>query len=56
MAGDEVGGRWGRAGPRIQESGFRSQNEEHLPSAFCLLLTADCLLYLAKRKNSNSKK
>jgi len=31
---------------RIQEPGFRSQNEEHLFSAFCLLLTADRLLHL----------
>jgi hypothetical protein len=34
---ENKGGRWGRAG-------FRSQNEEHLLSADCLLLTADCLL------------
>jgi hypothetical protein len=27
---------------RIQESGFRTQNEEHLLSAGCLLLTAYC--------------
>ena len=37
---------WERAGFRIQDSGFRSQNEEHLLSADCLLLTADCLLRL----------
>ena len=29
-----------------QELGFRSQDEEHLLSADCLLLTADCLLRL----------
>ena len=29
-----------------QDSGVRSQNEEHLLSAFCLLLTADRLLCL----------
>ena len=40
----EVGG--GRTGFTIQDSGFRSQNEEHLLSADCLLLTADCLLRL----------
>jgi hypothetical protein len=28
-----------------RESGFRSQNEEHLLPADCLLLTADCLLH-----------
>jgi hypothetical protein len=37
---------WERAGFRIQDSGFRSQNEEHLLSADCLLFTADCLLHL----------
>jgi hypothetical protein len=45
-----VGGRRGKAGSWRQglnrDSGFRSQNEEHLLSAFCLLLTADCLLQL----------
>jgi hypothetical protein len=48
-----VGGEEQDSGFRIQESGFRgqdsgvrSQNEEHLLSAFCLLLTADCLLQL----------
>ena len=30
----------------MQESGVRSQNEEHLLSVFCLLLTADSLLHL----------
>jgi hypothetical protein len=29
---------------RIQDSGFRSQNEEHLLSPDCLLFTAYCLL------------
>jgi hypothetical protein len=29
-----------------QDSGVRSQNEEHLLSADCVLLTADCLLHL----------
>jgi hypothetical protein len=43
--------------------GFRSQNEEHLLSADCLLPTGDCLLptaycllYLGRGKNSNFKK
>jgi hypothetical protein len=45
-----VGGRWEkeaswRQGLK-QDPGFRSQNEEHLLSAFCLLLTADSLLHL----------
>ena len=31
---------------RRQESEVRSQNEDHLLPAFCLLLTADCLLRL----------
>jgi hypothetical protein len=56
MAGDAAGGEDQVQGVRIQDSGVRSQNEEHLLSAFCLLLTADCLLYLGKGKNSNSKK
>ena len=61
MAGDATGGEDQVPGVRIQESeervpGVRSQNEEHLLSAFCLLLTADCLLYLGKGKNSNFKK
>ena len=38
----EVGG--GRTGFTIQDSGFRSQNEEHLLSPDCLLFTAYCLL------------
>jgi hypothetical protein len=29
-------------------SGFRSQNEVHLLSTDCLLLAADCLLYLRR--------
>jgi hypothetical protein len=41
---------WGRKGRcqknRCQESEVRSEDEEHLPSAGCLLLTADCLLHL----------
>jgi len=42
-----VGGEEQDSGVRIQESGFRSQNEEHLLSAFCLLPSADCLLLTA---------
>jgi hypothetical protein len=38
------GGRWGRAGFRIQEPGARMKSICFLFSAFCLLLTADCLL------------
>jgi hypothetical protein len=56
-----VGRRWqvgqkGRFQVSVAKPGFRSQNEEHLLSAFCLLLTADRLLYLGKEKNSNFKK
>jgi len=32
------------SGVRIQELGVRSQNNEHLLSAFCLVLPALCLL------------
>jgi hypothetical protein len=68
MAGEAADGRRGRkAGFRCQglnqDSGFRSQesearrqNEEHLLSAFCLLLTADCLLYLGKDEKVTLKK
>jgi len=35
-----VCGRRARTGVRTQEPGFRSQNEEHLLSADCFLLTA----------------
>ena len=51
-----VGRRWqvGKKG-RIQESGFRSWNEEPLLSAFCLLLTADYLLHLGKQKTVTLK-
>ena len=50
-----VGGEEQVPGVRIQvsESGARSEDDEHplsafcfLPSVFCLLLTADCLLHL----------
>jgi hypothetical protein len=39
-------GRFQESGFRSQKSGVGSENEEHLLSAFCLLLTADCLLQL----------
>ena len=43
-------------GVRIQDSGVRSQNEGHPLSVFCLLLTADCLLYLGKEEKVTLKK
>ena len=52
----KVVGRWGRAGSRSQESGVRSQNEEHLltadcflPSVFCFLPSTDCIWGTAAR-------
>ena len=42
----ESGVRSQKSGFRSQKSGVGSENEEHLLSAFCLLLTADCLLQL----------
>jgi hypothetical protein len=39
------------SGIGCQGSGVRNENEDRLPSAFCLLLSADCPLYAAELIN-----